>query len=318
MAMMIRSAAGKTFSIKSGDRLGTVDVITSLAAVKRHFEDKLDPVNVPSLPLQISPEDSRRHFVTEHKLIAKTSASALSRSATTVTCNIVPEIPRDSEKVYRIEVKRRAGDNFLLDTDRLDKDDVAIADDVRIKVRNNGIVTGHFHPGDVVATASVKYSLLDNTEYKVYKLFAKPPSSGHRMQPGALISMECRAFLSDKESFVSKSSLEIVHLFKLPEGLKMMTEVRTFTSSAKVFLIFKNIGKKDVSDFPELMPVALVRAHVHSRPVQPCKKNTPPLCELDIADDDDDVAQKKDNTESSQNKDKKASDENEITEITIE
>ena len=77
---MIRSAAGKTFAIKSGDRLGTVDVITTLAAVKRHFEDKLDPVNVPSLPLQISPEDSRHHFVTEHKLIAKISSSALSRS----------------------------------------------------------------------------------------------------------------------------------------------------------------------------------------------------------------------------------------------
>lgn len=132
------------------------------------------------------------------------------------------------------------------------------------------------------------------------------------MEPGALISMECRIFLHDKEACVYKSSLEMVHLFKLPEGLKLMTEVRTFASKAKVFLIFKNAGKKDVTGFPELMPVALVRAHVHSRADQPCKKNTPPPVELEIPDEDEDKSKE----ESTDNKDNsKAS---EVTEITLE
>ena len=135
------------------------------------------------------------------------------------------------------------------------------------------------------------------------------------MEPGALISMECRVFLHDKEGFVHNSTLEMVHLFKLPEGLKLMTEVRIFSATAKVFLIFKNTSKKEVTGFPELMPVALVRAHVHSRTDPPCKKNTPPPVELEIGDDDEPETTTSGDNEA-ENKD--SSKPNEVTEITLE
>jgi len=66
-----------------------------------------------------------------------------------------------------------------------------------------------------------------------------------------------------------------------------MTEIRSFAPTSKILLIFKNCGKKQLVDFPELLPVGLVRAHIHTNPDQSCKKNTPPTQDLDIAHSDD-------------------------------
>ena len=90
----------------------------------------------------------------------------------------------------------------------------------------------------------------------------------------------------------------MVHLFKIrPDGLQLMTEVRTFSSTSKIVLIFKNAGKKTLSDFSELLPVALVRAHVQSRPNQPAKKNTPPVCEMVIDGDEGESKNENDSSE---------------------
>ena len=54
LALMIRSASGNRITIKKGDRLGTVDLITSLPALKSHFRDKLGSGLFRNKPLLIS------------------------------------------------------------------------------------------------------------------------------------------------------------------------------------------------------------------------------------------------------------------------
>ena len=107
-----------------------------------------------------------------------------------------------------MSLKRKSGDCFVLESEGgLGADLITFAGgELRVKIRNNGIVTGHFHPGDVVATASVKYLVPDATEYKVYKLYAKPPSVGHKLNPGAMLSMECRLFLHEARFVTIESS----------------------------------------------------------------------------------------------------------------
>ena len=58
--------------------------------------------------------------------------------------------------------------------------------------------------------------------------FPQPPSGGsYALDPGALVSMECRIFLHQNEKFVKNSTLEMVNRYRYGHSLMMFY----FTSS---------------------------------------------------------------------------------------